>query len=150
MQNFWLILVFQIISYLITLMPDLCSWQSHWWSVIIGSGNGLVPNWHQAITWTNDDQDMWFHTASESNHPCEISYMILQNCVCPLWKNTLLGVPQWCRISLGHGAMIDVTHIVWLVGLTLGTEPVNREHGHAPETYEILAFGDILLIITDI
>ena len=23
--------------------------------VIIGSGNGLVPKWHQAIPWTNDD-----------------------------------------------------------------------------------------------
>ena len=23
--------------------------------VIIGSGNGLLPIWHQAITWTNDD-----------------------------------------------------------------------------------------------
>ena len=26
--------------------------------VIIGAGNGLVPIKHQAITWTNDDQDI--------------------------------------------------------------------------------------------
>ena len=28
-------------------------------TVIIGSGNGLVPDRHQAITWTNVDTDHW-------------------------------------------------------------------------------------------
>ena len=32
--------------------------------VSIGSGNGLVPVWHQAITWTNVDQVPWCHMAS--------------------------------------------------------------------------------------
>ena len=29
--------------------------------IIIGSGDGLVPNRQQAIIWTNDDQDQWRH-----------------------------------------------------------------------------------------
>ena len=34
---------------------ELCSEESCWQKVSIGSGDGLVPNRHQAITWTNDD-----------------------------------------------------------------------------------------------
>ena len=33
-------------------------------SVIIGSGNGLAPNRHQAITWTNVVQDNWWYMTS--------------------------------------------------------------------------------------
>ena len=32
------------------------SFKFHWQYISIGSGNGLVPNRQQAITWTNDDQ----------------------------------------------------------------------------------------------
>ena len=31
-----------------------CQWAN------IGLGNGLVPIWHQAITWTNDDTYHWY------------------------------------------------------------------------------------------
>ena len=41
-----------------------CSYRSNWGEVIIGSGNDLVPNRQQAITWTNDDCDAWCHIAS--------------------------------------------------------------------------------------
>ena len=34
---------------------EFCSFGCNWWWVIIDSGNGLVPNRHQAITWTNND-----------------------------------------------------------------------------------------------
>ena len=34
---------------------EVCSWGSNWQRVCIGSGNGLVPNRRQAITWTNLD-----------------------------------------------------------------------------------------------
>ena len=33
---------------------DVVCWGYNW-EVILCSGNGLVPNRHQAITWTNDD-----------------------------------------------------------------------------------------------
>ena len=30
------------------------------YSVIIGSGNGMAPSRHQAINWTNDDSMYWW------------------------------------------------------------------------------------------
>ena len=33
--------------------------KSYWCKVDIGSGNSLVSDWHQAITWTNDDSVLW-------------------------------------------------------------------------------------------
>ena len=39
---------------------EICSLRFKWQDVIIGSGNGLVPNRHQAITWNNDDQIHWW------------------------------------------------------------------------------------------
>ena len=35
------------------------SYQSIWWEVIIGSGDGLAPNRCQTITWNNDDSVKW-------------------------------------------------------------------------------------------
>ena len=83
-------------------MSDLCSWQSHWWSVIIGSGNGLVPNWHQAITWTNDDQNIIFHTASKSI----IIYVIYYT-----WSYKILYLPFMKNHPLGSATM--VSHFPW-------------------------------------
>ena len=37
---------------------EVWSWGSNQHKVTIASGNGLVPDWHQAITWNNDDQDV--------------------------------------------------------------------------------------------
>ena len=37
---------------------------THWCQIIIGSGSGLAPIWPQFITRTNDDWDLWHHTAS--------------------------------------------------------------------------------------
>ena len=34
---------------------EVCCWRYNWQKVRIGSGNGLVLNRHQAITWTNYD-----------------------------------------------------------------------------------------------
>ena len=34
---------------------EVCCYASNRWSDSIGSGNGLAPNWRQAITGTNDD-----------------------------------------------------------------------------------------------
>ena len=34
-----------------------------WLQVSIGPSNGLVPYRHQAITWTNTDQDLWYYMA---------------------------------------------------------------------------------------
>ena len=36
-------------------LNGICSWGSNWQWVSIGSGNGLVPVWHQAISWAYDD-----------------------------------------------------------------------------------------------
>ena len=36
----------------------------HLWLVNIGSGNGLMPGRHQAITWANVDPDLCQHTVS--------------------------------------------------------------------------------------
>ena len=35
-----------------------------WQFVIIGSDNGLVPIWQQAIIWTNDDPVHWWKYVS--------------------------------------------------------------------------------------
>ena len=36
-------------------VTGICSQESNWQSITIGSGNGLVRNRRQAITWTNAD-----------------------------------------------------------------------------------------------
>ena len=41
---------------------QLCSLGSNIQSVIIGAGNGLVPNRWQGLAWTNDDQEERCHT----------------------------------------------------------------------------------------
>ena len=43
---------------------QVCSKMTNWQWVNIGSGYGLVPNWHQAITWTNIDPVYWCIYAS--------------------------------------------------------------------------------------
>ena len=37
----------------------MCSQESNWQLASIGSGNGLVPNRRQAITWTSEDPVNW-------------------------------------------------------------------------------------------
>ena len=38
---------------------EVCSLESNWQCVSIGSGNGMVPSRRQAITWTNADLAYW-------------------------------------------------------------------------------------------
>ena len=38
---------------------DVCCSESNWQIICNGSGSGLVPGRHQAITWTNSDQVLW-------------------------------------------------------------------------------------------
>ena len=38
---------------------EICCQESNWQKASIGSGNGLVPNRRQAITWTNDGPVHW-------------------------------------------------------------------------------------------
>ena len=42
-------------------ITEVYTYRSNWQWVSIGSGNGLVPAGHQAITWTNADQEDWGH-----------------------------------------------------------------------------------------
>ena len=48
--------------------------------VSFGSGNGLVPVWHQAIIWTNDDQVHWHIYTSPSLSELTL-FMCLTRCV---------------------------------------------------------------------
>ena len=51
----------------------------NWQGIIIGLGNGLVPDRHQAITWTNDDPVPWCKYTLLASHnelkSCEDIYL---------------------------------------------------------------------------
>ena len=46
------------------LFIEISSWACNWQKVIIGSGNDLVPNMQQSITWANAGQNISYHMES--------------------------------------------------------------------------------------
>ena len=83
-------LILPIFSNTFCLKKNFTLWfQSHWslflWSnwqlVSIGSDNGLVLIWHQAITWTNVDTDFWSLVLSlghnELTHWGQVNWIII-------------------------------------------------------------------------
>ena len=59
--------------------------------VIIGPGNGLVPNRWQAITWTNNDRGSWCHMVSLCHNG---SVFCKSLCLLPLVEE------GWCDLTL--------------------------------------------------
>ena len=57
---------------------ELSSWRSSWQLVSTGSGHGLAPNWRQAITWSNGDQDTWRHVTSLGCNELQTVHLTLQ------------------------------------------------------------------------
>ena len=83
----------------------------HWWSVNIGSGNGLVQARQQAITWANVDSDLWLHMAplgsnvfKDSNPTWDHSWYIAHNRNLPNSQFALRMVLY--RVCLTHVSMI--------------------------------------------
>ena len=61
--------------------------------VSTGSGNGLVPIRHQAITWTNVDQDYWHHMASLAHNELMLWFACLTHYF--VWLSAPVG-KSWC------------------------------------------------------
>ena len=75
-------------SYFYFNFSDVCFLGSSWQYVSIGSGNGLVLNRQQSITWSNIDSDLWHCVASVGHN--ELRHRVDSRFSPRQWETALL------------------------------------------------------------
>ena len=76
---------------------QLCSFEFNWKYISIGSDSGLVPNWQQAVIWTNEELVLW-HIYQSLNKAIPQNWGIwkLRPAYSPETPN--LGQNRWCFV----------------------------------------------------
>ena len=80
LQTFAKDFVYKVLNF-DTNFTEVCSWESDWLIVIIGSGNDLASNRQPTLTWTNNDQGFWHHMALLGHNELKIFFLYDWWCV---------------------------------------------------------------------
>ena len=110
----------------------------HWWSVNIGSGNGLVPSGNncqqQAITWANVDPDLCRHMVSLGHNELTRWGWVTHICVSKL---TIIGsgnglLPGWHQAIIwtngGYCSFEPLGINFWEISMEIHTFSLKKMH----------------------
>ena len=82
-----------------------------WWQVDIGSGNGLLPVWRQAMTWTDDDL-LSIGPPEPNLSEIWIELQNLRKCIWKLRNGSHFVQEGWVNVKINYsaGTLLSLTH----------------------------------------